>query len=82
MGITDKKIGETFIEDLNGSFAEMNAEFDIRAIYVNQGEEKIVVEIGYTLAPDGSPIFLFETEDDETEDDDNQFARAYRGEIS
>ena len=45
--ITDQKIADSFIEELNEITYELGITYDINAIYVNQKDSRIVVEFNY-----------------------------------
>ena len=77
---TVKKIADSFREVIELITVDEQATLDIQAVYVNKEQDKIVVEIGYILDDEGDPVFLLDNIEEPNEDE-NEFERAYRGEL-
>lgn len=57
--ITDQLVADAFLTDLEILQADEMASYDIDAIYVNQKQSKIIVEIKYVIGEEGLPLFSF-----------------------
>jgi len=57
--ITDQLVADAFLTDLEILQADEMASYDIDAIYVNQKQNKIIVEIKYVIGEEGLPLFSF-----------------------
>lgn len=57
--ITDQLVANAFLTDLEILQADEMASYDIDAIYVNQKQNKIIVEIKYVIGEEGLPLFSF-----------------------
>lgn len=57
--ITDQVVADAFLTDLEILQADEMASYDIDAIYVNQKQNKIIVEIKYVIGEEGLPLFSF-----------------------
>ena len=77
---TVKKIADSFREVIELITVDEQATLDIQAVYVNKEQDKIVVEIGYILDDEDDPVFLLDNIEEPNEDE-NEFERAYRGEL-
>ena len=76
---TVKKIADSFREVIELITVDEQATLDIQAVYVNKEQDKIVVEIGYILDDEDDPVFLLDNIEEPNEDD--EFEKAYRGEL-
>lgn len=76
---TVKKIADAFREVIELITVDEQATLDIQAVYVNKEQDKIVVEIGYILDDEDDPVFLLDNIEEPNEDD--EFEKAYRGEL-
>ena len=77
---TVKKIADSFREVIELITVDEQATLDIQAVYVNKEQDKIVVEIGYILDDEDDPVFLLDNIEEPNEDE-NEFEKAYRGEL-
>jgi len=57
--ITDQLVADAFLTDLEILQVDEMASYDIDAIYVNQKQNKIIVEIKYVIGEEGLPLFSF-----------------------